>query len=177
MRPQEKWLRAVSVAALMAVAPVGFAAEPLPIESGPHDPLIHPIAPEDGAEAVTNPPSMVFWWSPEAASYTVEMAQDADLADAIVAAKIELPFYNHSEVLQPGTWYWRYCFETEDGRRSEYSAVRRFVVTESSIPLPVPPVDQVLRRMQAIRASTPPGRGWRRFARAGTGRQEALMRR
>ncbi len=181
MRSYARRLSWAAIAAAMCAARLTFAAERLPIETEPQSVAIHPIAPEDGAEAVSNPPAMVFWWTGEVATYTVEMAQDVDFGDAIVVADIELPFYNHSETLKPGTWYWRYYFETEDKKRSEYSPVRSFVVTGSSIPFPMPPVGEVLMKMPGHPRIYTTRDGLAEFrARKGNearGAYEALMRR
>ena len=103
---------ALLVSALLAALATG--GERLPIENAAMDPRIHPVAPEDGAPAVTNPPSMVFWHTGAARAYVVEIARQKDFADAIVARGIELPMYNHSQTLATGRWYWRYYYKTKD---------------------------------------------------------------
>ena len=134
------------LAAGILTATASFAAD-LPIEDRPMDPRIHPVAPEDGAVAVTNPPSIVFWHTSAAAKYTVEICRRADFKGAIVVRGIDLPFYNHTKTLERGKWYWRYYFETRDRRRSKHSPVRRFEITDRSIPFSVPPVDEILKRL------------------------------
>ena len=114
-------------------APKGLA-----IESRAMDPRIHPVAPEDGAAAVTNPPAMVFWHTSKAATYTVEIARRRSFRDAIAVGGIRLPFYNHTAALARGTWFWRYRYETKEGQRSAWSPVRSFRITPRSIPFPVP---------------------------------------
>jgi len=124
-----------------------LAQDLLPIEDAPMSPTIHPIAPEDGAEAVTNPPAMVFWWTEGAARYTVELSRDREFSAPVVVEGLELPMYNHTAMLDPGTWHWRYFYTNEQGRRSAYSPIRSFEITAESIPFPVPRVDEILRRM------------------------------
>ena len=138
------------VPVLWAILPfaIAAAADRLPIETAPQDPDIHPIAPQDGADAVTNPPSIVFWYSPSAYTYTVEMSRRSDFHDAVIVRRIQLPFYNHTAALTGGKWHWRYYFETKDGKRSEHSRVRTFRITDRSIPFPVPPVSEILKRMR-----------------------------
>ena len=124
------------------------ATAALPIENKPVSPQIHPIAPEDGATAVTNPPAMVFWPTGAAAEYGVELSQSKSFGrGSILARGIALPFYNHTDALAPGTWYWRYYYVTKDGKRSAFSPVRRFTVDNTSIPFPVPPVAEILDRL------------------------------
>ena len=137
----------VALVILTAVA-TGAAAGAAPaIETAPQDPLIHPVAPEDGAVAVTNPPAMVFWHTPEAASYRLELSQTSDFADAIVVDAIALPLYNHTAALALGKWFWRYQFRTKDGTLSQVSRVRGFSVVHGAIPFPVPPVAQLLAKL------------------------------
>ena len=129
-------------------APVApSAAKGLAIESWAMDPRIHPVAPEDGAVAVTNPPAMVFWHTAKAAAYTVEIARRRNFGGAIVVGGITLPFYNHTAALARGMWFWRYRYETRDGKRSVWSPVRSFRITRRSIPFPVPSVATLLSRL------------------------------
>ena len=129
----------------------------LPIEDRPQDPLIHAIAPEDGSRAVINPPSMVFWYTSKAATYTVEMSTRERFDAEVITATTELPFYNHSGVLAEGLWYWRYVYTTAEGGRSLCSRTRRFTVTDESIPFPVPPLRTILEQLPAHpRVYTPP---------------------
>ena len=122
----------------------GHAQELLPIETPPQDPSWHPIAPAEGAEAVTNPPPMVLWSGRGAQRWTVELSPDPGFAAPIVAADLDLPMYNHTETLAQGRWHWRYFYRDGEGNRSEYSPVRSFVVTEQCIPFPVPPLDEIM---------------------------------
>ena len=96
MRSYARRLSWAAIAAAMCAARLTFAAERLPIETEPQSVAIHPIAPEDGAEAVTNPPAMVFWWTGEVATYTVEMAQDVDFGDAILRASTVAGYWTSS---------------------------------------------------------------------------------
>jgi hypothetical protein len=133
------------IAFVVALASVP-AQELLPIETGPQDPLIHAIAPADGTVAVTDPPSMVFWYA-DAASWTVQIARDRDFTDPVTVEGIELPMYNHSAALGEGVWHWRYRYANEDGQASDWSATRSFTVTADSIPFPVPTMDEILADM------------------------------
>ena len=139
--------RSAVILILAATSACPRATAALAIETNPQDPLIHPIAPQDGAVAVTNPPAMVFWHTPHAVSYRLELAKSPDFADAVVVDAIALPFYNHTSPLALGRWFWRYRIRTEDGDLSQTSPVRSFSVAPESIPFPVPPVTQLVARM------------------------------
>lgn len=145
----KRTMLALVTAALLVISlpTAALAQELLPIEDASMDRRFHPVAPEDGADAVTNPPSLIFWWTGAAAHYTVEMARDPDFTDPITVEGIDLPMYNHTETLDAGTWYWRYFYVNEEGARSEWSPVRSIEITGASIPLPVPPVAEILREM------------------------------
>ncbi|MDP6777803.1 MAG: DUF4962 domain-containing protein, partial [Candidatus Latescibacteria bacterium] len=104
-----------------------------------------PLVPEDGADAIRNPPSMIWRVDERAATYTLEMSQDPDFdSDVIRVTGIDMPFYNHSEVLAEGMWYWRYSVTTPEGAQSEPSPARTFVVTPRSIRMPIPKAADLL---------------------------------
>ncbi len=107
-----------------------------------------PLAPADGETVAVNPPPMVWRVDDRAATYTLEFARDAAFSDGVFRVEdIDLPFYNHSAVLEEGTWYWRYYAVTEEGERSRPGPSRRFEVTEAAVALPVPPTDDILASM------------------------------
>jgi len=98
--------------------------------------------------ASTNPPSTVWRVDDRAATYTLEMCQDERFqADVIRVEGIDMPFYNHSELLAEGTWYWRYLVVTHEGEVSDPSPPRSFRITKASVPLPVPPTAEILADM------------------------------
>ena len=107
-----------------------------------------PLTPEDGAEAIRNPPSMVWRVDERAASYVVEMSRNPDFrGDVVRVTGIDMPFYNHSEILAEGTWYWRYSVVTPEGTQSQPGPVRSFAITPRSIPMPIPPAHDLLASM------------------------------
>ncbi len=118
-----------------------------------------PLAPEDGETVSINPPPMVWRVDERAATYTLEFARDRDFSrDVIRVEGIDLSFYNHSEVLDEGTWYWRYTVVTGDGEQSRPGPVRSFKVTDAAVSLPVPPTQQLLAGMPGHpRIFTTPG--------------------
>ena len=92
------------------------------VDTSEQPPRHPPQSPADGSIAVTNPPSMVWRHDETAVSYIVEMAQTADFTgDMLRVEGIDMPFYNHSEVLPEGLWHWRYCVVREGGAVSDPS--------------------------------------------------------
>ena len=109
-----------------------------------------PLQPVEGAEVSTNPPSMIWRVDDRATTYTVEITQSADFADVLIRIEeIDLPFYNHSQVLDEGTWYWRYFVVTEEGEVSDPSSVRSFIVTADAPHMPVPPIEEIIANLPA----------------------------
>ncbi len=107
-----------------------------------------PISPDEGEPANTNPPSMIWRVDERAASYILEMSRDpAFERDVIRVEGIDLPFYNHAEVLPVGEWSWRYFVVNEAGEVSEPSPVRTFIITAVTPPMPVPPTDEIIDNM------------------------------
>ncbi|MGM0491390.1 MAG: DUF4962 domain-containing protein [Armatimonadota bacterium] len=107
-----------------------------------------PLSPEDGAVANTNPPSMIWRLDDRAATYTLEMSQSPDFEGEVIHVEgIDMPFYNHSEVLDAGTWHWRYLVVTDEGEVSEPSAVKSFTVAADTPEMPVPPTDEIIENI------------------------------
>lgn len=109
-------------------------------------PATHPpLTPPDGAEVDLNPPPMIWRVDDRAANYVLELSPDEDFDSEVIRVdSIDLPFYNHSEELEVGTWHWRYLVVTEEGKSSRPSPARSFVVTEDSVPFPVPSMETLL---------------------------------
>ena len=64
-----------------------------------------PPAPADGARAVTNPPSFVFWTNATWNRFTLELAREHSFSKPLRIEGIELPMYNHHESLALGEWF------------------------------------------------------------------------
>ncbi len=127
-----------------------LSAESAPIGMAPQPDTHPPIAPVDGRTVSVNPPPMIWRVEEGAASYILEMARDRDFSrNPIRVEDIDLPFYNHSETLAEGTWYWRYHIVTPDDEVLGPGPVRRFEVTGDALELPVPPTDEILASMPA----------------------------
>ncbi len=112
-------------------------------------PSSHPaISPADGETAAVNPPAMIWRHDSRAAAYELELSRSTDFSEDVIRVEgIELPFYNHSETLEPGEWFWRYSVINEAGERSRPGPVRRFQITGGAMRLPVPPVDEILQAL------------------------------
>jgi hypothetical protein len=132
---------------VLVAAAAAPSFEPDTSEQPPGHP---PLAPEEGAVAATNPPSMVWRVDHRARTYTLEMSRSRAFdVDVIRVEGIDLPLYNHDAILPSGTWYWRRFVVTEKGERSSPSPMRHFRITDDSLPLPVPATRDLLARMPA----------------------------
>ncbi|MGD8239881.1 MAG: DUF4962 domain-containing protein, partial [Armatimonadota bacterium] len=138
---------AICLACLLCAMPPGLAFE---VDTSDQPARHPPLSPVDGAEAITNPPSMIWRLDERAATYTLELCPRHAFDRGVIRVHgIDMPFYNHSATLAEGTWYWRYFVVTPDGERSEPSPVRSFAITAESSPLPVPATRDILARMPA----------------------------
>ncbi len=78
-----------------------------------------PLSPADGAVAVQNPPSMIWRVDERAVTYSLEMCQNPAFDREVVRIEgIDMPFYNHSETLTEGVWYWRYTVVTPQSEKA-----------------------------------------------------------
>jgi len=94
--------------------------------------------PADGATTYFNPPSLTWLHDPVAQTYTVEWSLDADFATATTAESLPFNTYTHHVPLAPGQYYWRYRFVTKEGKHSNWSVVRKFIVTSHAVEFPMP---------------------------------------
>ncbi len=133
---------------LVACALCADACFAFPVDTSPQPDRHPPIAPEDGASVVVNPPEMVWRVDEAAVAYNLELSTSEGFdADLIRVEGIDLPFYNHSEILRPGRWWWRYYVVNEAGEVSDPSPVRSFIVPEDAVELPVPPTEEIIANM------------------------------
>src|SRR5690606_7728893 len=89
--------------------------------------------------------------------------RDADFANPIRKAGIDMPFYNHSETLEPGTWFWRHFVVTKEGEEMGPSPVRRFAVPENAVELRVPSTEEILANMPAAQRIFTTPEEWEAF--------------
>lgn len=108
-----------------------------------------PFRPADALVTTQNPPDFGWPFVPGADRYRLELARDAAMSGgAIVSAEPAINFYNFPRTLEEGTWHWRVRFHTPETGWSAWSDMRRFRIAEGSVPFPVPPIDELLARME-----------------------------
>ena len=107
--------------------------------------------PPDGAVAAQNPPD--FRWRPGKGvlTYTMQLCQTPDFTGPTVLTfdGIRYNCFNLSKPLAGGDWFWRYSFVSEDGEKSNWSAVRSFKMPEGGPTFVLPPMEEVKRRIGA----------------------------
>ena len=118
----------------MATRAAEFEAAPAPFQTVPR--------PADGETVNANPPCFVFPATESHTAYRVEVTAHADFSDATV---IESPWMLAvaPRALTPGTYHWRW----RPTEATDWSKVRSFTVPEGLTPVPLPPVDDLLRRI------------------------------
>lgn len=108
-----------------------------------------PFRPTDALVTTQNPPDFDWPFVPGADRYRLELARDAAMdGGAIVAAEPAINFYNFPETLEEGTWFWRVRYHAPEAGWSAWSETRRFRIAEGNVPFPVPPIDEMLARME-----------------------------
>ena len=83
----------------------------------------------------------------DAASYTVEWADNARFARSTVIRDLPWSVYTHHAPLKPGRYWWRYRIRGKDGRLSEWSRARSFVVPAEATVFPQPTMEQIRQRI------------------------------
>lgn len=103
--------------------------------------------PPDGSKVSVNPPSLTWVHDPNASHYTVQWSRTPDFRNAFTIDKVRWCVYTHYEPLKPGTYFWRYRVVRKDGSVSEWSRVRRFIVSPDAVVFPQPTLDELRRRI------------------------------
>ncbi|MCS7265268.1 MAG: DUF4962 domain-containing protein [Armatimonadetes bacterium] len=133
----------LTIFVLVAVASLVMAAtpdrEPRPNEWG--------YRPPDGSKVSINPPSLTWVHNPEASHYIVQLSRTFEFRNPITIEKVRWCVYTHHEPLKPGTYFWRYRFVRKDGSMSEWSKIRRFVVSTNAVIFPQPTLDELKKRI------------------------------
>lgn len=120
------------------------------VDLSPQPEKEHPQVPIEGETVDTNPPSLVWREDTRAASYQVEFSQSEKFSFGVRKAEdIVLPFFNDSQALTPGRWYWRYFVKTKEGKFSDPSPARSFVVPADAPQIPLPGPKELLEKMPA----------------------------
>ncbi|MDD8014931.1 MAG: DUF4962 domain-containing protein [Acidobacteriota bacterium] len=112
---------------------------PLPEEWG--------YRPADGSTVSLNPPSLCWVHEKDAAGYIVEWADNPEFERPSTVRDLRWSVYTHSGPLKPGTYHWRYRIAGADGRLSDWSRPRRFIVPEGAVAFPQPTMAQMRRRV------------------------------
>jgi hypothetical protein len=94
--------------------------------------------PADGRLSEMNPPSLAWLPEKDAQTYRVQWAANTNFTGAITISNLLFNTYTHDAALKVGTYFWRYGFATTNGAQSDWSAMRRFRVGESSVVFPLP---------------------------------------
>ncbi len=142
------WIFGLGLALLAPAAGAQGPAAGYELDRTPPPPTNVQPQPVDGAEATLNPPSLTWPSDARVAHWRVEFSQSPAFEGELIAADgIDMNFYNHSATLAPGRWYWRTIGTTAAGARSAPGSVQSFIITERSIPFPVPPTSQILAQM------------------------------
>lgn len=107
-------------------------------------------SPEEGATVSVNPPAFV--WVPVTGvkQYLVQYSQDPKLANPVTVKDIDLSVYTLTETVKAGKWYWRYGFESGDGK-PVFSKPRSFTVPGDAIAYPRPTLEQWLAKIPTVR--------------------------
>ncbi len=109
----------------------------------PH-PHVDPRQPRNGTRPGTNPP--VFAWRPPdgAGTFTLTVARDAELSDAVIAEKkLTEPAFLPEKALAPGKYYWTWSAGKSRGELFE------FEISSDAVELEVPPAGEWLARFPA----------------------------
>ncbi len=134
---------------LVLLSAASIAAS-FPVDTSEQPAAHPPLTPPDGSIAITNPPAMIWRVDDNAVTYSIEYCQGPEFAaDVIRVDGIDMPLHNYSKTLAEGTWYWRYFVVNAAGEVSDPSPVKSFIIADSSIPLPVPPTEQIIANAPA----------------------------
>jgi len=133
---------------LFATLSLNAVSPAFEVDRSPNPPDYAAEEPATGETVTVNPPSLVWRMDARAASYIIELAQSADFKTGVVRVEnVAFPFYNHSQALSPGRWFWRYYVKTANGEVSDPGPVRSFMVDEKAVKLPVPSMATILEKM------------------------------
>lgn len=106
--------------------------------------------PADGSTVNTNPPALA--WLPErgADAYAAQLARDQAFTEGVVTI-LRTPYvlYTHTSTLASGTWWWRYACLDGQGNRSEWSRIRRFIISPGAQLFPRPGEDVIREQLPA----------------------------
>lgn len=95
--------------------------------------------PAPGECSAVTPSPFVWKNQDKAQTYELEYSQDAKFKRTVFRAKnLRWNAYCPSEVMAPGTWYWRVRFQEGNGEFSNWSSVRKFEIAPDASANPMP---------------------------------------
>ncbi len=105
--------------------------------------------PADGATVPLNPPVLSWVLEKDAASYTVQWADNPQFTNATTMRDVPWTIYTHSRTLKLGPWWWRYRIVSAGGRESPWSRARKFVISTGAAAFPQPTMEELRQRIPA----------------------------
>lgn len=135
----------------LVVAAQPLAASPEPegwkLDETPAAPGEWGFRPFDGAASPVNPPGFVWRPQKDAARYELHIATEPRFATRVhESGPLTLGCYCPPDTLRPGTYYWRFRGLDKNGKPSQWSSTRTFTLAADAVELPLPPLDELLRR-------------------------------
>ena len=131
-----------------AVALFGAESRCIELDESPAEPGTWGYRPGPGETVPITPPP--FSWRPEkkARGYALQIARDREFADAAYEVG-DTPWSAHcpSKTLAAGAYYWRFAALDKNGAQSKWSQVRTFNVPEGAVAFPMPPLEELQRRL------------------------------
>ena len=105
------------------------------------------FSPDDGEESATNPPAFIWLPAENINSYIVQYSRSDSFEPGQTATvrDIDMTVYIPTEIMETGTWYWRYGYSDVDG--DHFSRIRQFEIPETAVDFPLMPVDEVIARI------------------------------
>ena len=103
--------------------------------------------PGEGEVTASNPPPFMWLPAENVSSYFIQYSGSASFEPGATkeVSGLTITVHTPTEVMQPGTWYWRYGFDEDEKRH--YSKTRSFVIPQSAVAFPFVPVDEVISRI------------------------------
>jgi len=140
---------------LLAAAPflvpflcAAVAAAIEPPDETPAKPGEWGFRPADGEIVERTPPPFVWRPQEDARGYVLQIAADQGFESVVYErADVELNCLCPESPLQPGTYYWRFAYQTETGDRSPWSSARRFEISPKAVAFPRPVDSELFSRL------------------------------
>ena len=109
-----------------------------------------PFRPADGLATTQNPPDFSWPYLPDASEYHLQLGRTASMdGERVEVEGLKTNYYNFDRTLDEGAWYWRVRYRLSPAEGwSTWSSVRRFRIAEENVPFPVPPIGDMMARME-----------------------------